>query len=133
VSTVRGTHRYDRVTVTLVPQTDEKHVLQIPTTFDSANRTYGWERSGGVEYMIVPTRITNTEVKVDIFLNPQKRGKLPVKDVGRVAENLVKGKIATQWKGLRLGGISKPMAAQPPQKIIRRGTIEEILGSTFEQ
>jgi hypothetical protein len=133
VSTVRSAHRYDRVTVTLVPQTDEKHVLQIPTTFDSTNRTYGWERSGGVEYMIVPTRITNTEVRVDIFLNPQKRGKLPVKDVGRVAENLVKGKIATEWKGLRLGGISKPMAAQPPQKTIRRGTIEEILGSTFEQ
>jgi len=121
------------VTVTLVPQADEKAVLQIPTTFDASNRTYGWERAGGVEYMIVPTRITNAEVRVDIFLNPHRRGKLPVKDLGRVAENLVKGKIASEWKGLRLGGISKPMTAQPPQKTIRRGTIEEILGSTFDQ
>lgn len=133
MSTVRGAHRVDRVTVTLVPQSSEKHVLQIPTTFDAAHRTYGWERSCGVEYMIVPTRITNTEIRVDIFLNPQKRGKIPVKEIGKVAENLVKGKIATEWKGLRLGGISKPMAAQPPQKTIRRGTIEEILGSAFEE
>jgi hypothetical protein len=133
MSAIRGSQRFERVTVTLVPLTDDKHVLQVPTTFNSVDRTYGWQKSGAVDYMIVPTRIANSEVKIDIFLNPQKRGKLPLKDVGRIAENLVKGKIATEWKGLRLGGISKPSVAQPPQKIFRRGTIEEILGTPLDR
>jgi hypothetical protein len=39
----------------------------------------------------------------------------------------------TEWRGLKLGGISRATAAQPPDKTFVRGTIEEILGANLDQ
>jgi hypothetical protein len=133
MSSLRGTQKFERVTVTFLPQSGERQALNIPTTFNSTDRMYAWKHAGAVDYMIVPKRVTNTEVTVDIFLNAAKKGKLPGRDVEKVAQNLVKGKIASEWKGLRLGGISKPSIAAPPQKTMLRGTIEEILGMSLDR
>jgi len=77
-----------------------------------------------MQYMIVPR-------KVDLFLNPAKKGRLASKDVERIVRTIVTGKLETEWKGLRLSAIGRPIVAKPPQKIIVRGTIEEILGTVL--
>ena len=119
----------ERVTLTFTTTGDEKAVTNVPSTFSTSDRAYQWRRGEQMHYMIVPRKITNAEVQVDVFLNPQKKGKLGSKDVERVVRNLVNEKQEAEWKGLRLANIGRPTVAKPPQKMIVRGTIEEILGA----
>ena len=84
-----------------------------------------------MNYMLVPRKISNTEVQVDIFLNPQRKGKISAKEIEKVVQGIVKEKMHTEWKGLKLIGMSRPSFAKPPHKAIVRGTIEEILGSSL--
>lgn len=121
----------ERVTLTFTTTGDEKTVTNVPSTFSVSDRSYQWRRSEQMNYMIVPRKITNAEVQVDVFLNPQKKGKLGSKDVERVVRNLVSEKLDGEWKGLHLASIGRPIVAKPPQKIIVRGTIEEILGAVI--
>ncbi len=127
----RGPAKAERVTITFMPVGDERNLPNVPTTFSSSIRSYQWRRLEQLQYMIVPRKITNTEFQVDLFLSPQKKGKLGSKDVERIVQTLMSEKSQTEWKGLRLTAISRPTVAKPPQKAIVRGTIEEILGSAI--
>ena len=128
----RGPHKVERVTITLVPTADERSFRNVPSTFSTANRSYEWRRSEQMNYMIVPKRISSTEIQVDLFVNPPKKGKLQHKAVQKVVQKFVKEKIQSEWRGLKLAGISRPTAATPPHKSLVRGTIEEMLGTTLE-
>lgn len=127
----RGAQKVERVTITFTPSTDERTFPHVPSTFSAADRSYQWRRSDQMNYMLVPRKISNTEVQIDVFLNPQKKGKVAAKEVEKVVKGIINEKIQTEWKGLRLMGISRPTFAKPPQKSIIRGTIEEILGSSM--
>jgi hypothetical protein len=50
----------------------------------------------------------------------------------KLVQGFVEEKIQSEWKGLRLGSISRPTLAIPPRKSFVRGTIEEILGNSLE-
>jgi hypothetical protein len=132
MSTARGAHKVDHVTITLVPKGDERTTFRVPSTFNQLDRTYAWRRAQDLEYMIVPTKISSSEVKVELFLHPQRRGKLQAKEMVQLVENFVEEKIQSEWRGLRLGSISRPTLAIPPRKSYIRGTIEEILGNILE-
>jgi hypothetical protein len=67
-----------------------------------------------------------------LFLNPQKRGRIEPKEMLKLVQGFVEEKIQSEWKGLRLGSISRPTLAIPPRKSFVRGTIEEILGNSLE-
>lgn len=127
----RGAQKVERVTITFTRKTDEKSFPNVPSTFSAVDRSYQWRRSEGLNYMLVPRKISNAEVQVDLFLSPHKKGKMATKEVEKVVLGIVKEKIHTEWKGLQLMGISRPTFAKPPQKSIVRGTIEEILGSSL--
>ena len=129
----RGTHRIERVTVTLVPSADVRTLPSVPSTFSAAERLYQWRRSADMSYMIVPKKISSSEIQVDLFVNTAKKGKAQVKQVQKSIQEFVRGKIEKDWHGLRLGAISRPTLAVPPRKIIVRGTIEEILGSHLDE
>lgn len=132
MASARGAHKVEHVTITLVPKGDERAVFHVPSTFDHLERTYGWRRTQSLEYMIVPTKISSSEVKVELFLNPQKRGKIQSREMVKLVENFVEEKIQSEWRGLRLGSISRPTLAIPPRKSFVRGTIEEILGNSLD-
>ena len=129
----RGTHKYERVTITLVPTADEESFRHVPTTFSPTERTYAWRRFEKLEYMIVPKKISNKEIKVELFVDPQVRRKPTTTQVHKMIQNFVNTKIQTDWGGLKLAGISRGSAAVPPEQMFRRGTIEEILGADLEQ
>ena len=127
----RGPVKAERVTMTFLPTGDERNLPKVPSTFSSSDRSYQWRRMEQLSYMLVPRKISNSEVQVDLFLNPLKKGKISAKEIERVVHSLVEAMSQTEWKGLRLTGISRPTIAKPPQKAIVRGTIEEILGSNI--
>lgn len=128
----RGDQRIERVTITLVPTGDERSFRHVPSTFSLANRRYGWRHFEAVEYMIVPRKISSNEVKVDMFIGSTKRKRILASDVQRIVQGFVKTKIHSEWQGLKLAGISRATVAAPPEQIIRRGTIEEILGTNLD-
>ncbi len=129
----REPHRTERVTITLVPRTDERSLLNIPSTFNQIERTYSWRTTGTLNYMLVPTKISSGEIKVDLFLDPLKKGKIPARNLQRTVQEFVNDKIHTEWRGLRLESISRPIMAAPPSSAIVRGTIEEILGTNLDR
>jgi hypothetical protein len=128
----RGSHKFDRVTITFVPTADEASFHHVPSTFSPTNRTYGWRHSQQIDYMIVPRKISSNEIKVDMFVDPTKRLKSGV-DLQKAVQSLVKAKIQSEWQGLKLAGISRATVAAPPEQKFARGTIEEILGATLEK
>ena len=128
----RDAHKYERVTITLVPTSDESSFRGVPSTFSATNRTYGWRHFEQIDYMIVPRSVSNSEIKIDIFVDAMKPGSSHSADVQKVVQHFVKAKMQTSWKGFKLGGISKPTNANPPDEKFKRGTIEEILGSNLE-
>ena len=128
----RGSHKFDRVTITFVPTADEASFHHVPSTFSTTNRTYGWRHSQQIDYMIVPRKISSNEIKVDMFVDPTKRLKSGV-DLQKAVQSLVKAKIQSEWQGLKLAGISRATVAAPPEQKFTRGTIEEILGATLEK
>jgi len=129
----REPHRTERVTITLVPRTDERSLLNIPSTFNQIERTYSWRTTGTLNYMLVPTKISSGEIKVDLFLDPLKKGKIQARNLQRTVQEFVNDKIQTEWRGLRLESISRPTMAAPPSNAIVRGTIEEILGTNLDR
>jgi hypothetical protein len=129
----REPHRTERVTITLVPRSDERILPNIPSTFNRIERTYSWRTAGSLNYMLVPTKISSGEIKVDLFLDPLKRGKLQARGLQKAIQEFVNDKIQTEWRGLKLESISRPIMAAPPSDAIVRGTIEEILGTNFER
>lgn len=129
----RGAHKVDRVTITLVPTADERSFHNVPSTFSPTNRLYEWRQSADISYMLVPKKISSSEILVDLFVNPGKKGKAALRDLPKLVHTFVQKKIESEWKGLKLGGISRPSAAVPPQKVFVRGTIEEMLGADLER
>lgn len=128
----RGTQKFERVTITLVPTADERSFKYVPSTFSKTNRTYSWRHFEKMDYMIVPKKISSNEIKVDIFVDPLSKKKVQPTEIQRAVTNFVKSKIPSEWPGLKLGNISKATAASPPGQTFHRGTIEEILGSAVE-
>jgi hypothetical protein len=129
----RGPHKYERVTITLVPTADEGSFRHVPTTFSSSERTYSWRHFEKIDYMIVPTKISNKEIKIEMFVDPQMKGKTNAAQVQKMIQGFVNTKIQTEWMGLKLASISRASVAAPPEQMFRRGTIEEILGAQLEK
>jgi hypothetical protein len=130
---LRGAQKYERVTITLVPTADEQSFRRVPTTFSSSERTYAWRHSEKLDYMIVPKRISNKEIQIEMFVDPLVKGKPNAARVQKLIQDFVQTKIHTDWTGLKLAGISRERAAAPPEQMFRRGTIEEILGAQLEK
>jgi hypothetical protein len=129
----RGAQKVERVTITLVPTADERSFHNVPSTFSRTNRSYEWRHSAEISYMLVPKRISSSEIQVELFVSPLKKGKIVMRDLPKVILSFVQKKIESEWKGLKLGSISRPTAAVPPQKTFVRGTIEEMLGANLER
>jgi hypothetical protein len=129
----RGAQKVERVTITLVPTADERSFHNVPSTFSRTNRSYEWRHSAEISYMLVPKRISSSEIQVELFVSPVKKGKIVMRDLPKVIHSFVQKKIESEWKGLKLGSISRPTAAVPPQKTFVRGTIEEMLGANLER
>lgn len=129
----RGVHKFDRVTITLVPTADERSFRHVPTTFSTTERTYAWRHFEKLDYMIVPKRISNKEIKIEMFVAPQMKGKPTAAQIQKMIQGFVNTKIQTEWMGLKLARISRESAAAPPEQMFRRGTIEEILGAQLEK
>ena len=128
----RAAQKFERVTITLVPTADERSFKHVPSTFSKTNRTYSWRHHEHMDYMIVPKKISSNENKVDIFVDPQTKKRLTPGDIQKAVLNLVKGKIHSEWAGLKLGSVSRASVASPPDQAFHRGTIEEILGTNLE-
>jgi hypothetical protein len=132
MTAARGASKVERVTVTLVPQGDARGTLRVPSTYSNLQRTYHWRRAADLEYMIVPTRVSNKEIQVDFFINMKTLARQKTKDLQKTLRGFVEGMLDTEWRGLKLGTIGKPIAALPPRESIVRGTIEDILGGSIE-
>lgn len=124
----RTPQRVERVTLTLHPEPRERLPMRVPTTFDATARTYEWKHSSRMDYMIVPRKISSSEIKVDLFVTAPRGGRIGARDLQKAVQNFVQSKIASEWRGLVLGDISRPTSGVPPTKSIVRGTIEDMLG-----
>lgn len=124
--------KFDRLTITLVPTSDERSFRNVPTTFNTSNRSYSWRQLADLNYMLVPRKISSQEIKVDIFLQSGKRGKIQPSGLQKLVQNFVKEKLESEWRGLRFAGIERVAAAAPPEKTPNRGTIEEMLGAVLD-
>ena len=124
--------KVERVTVTLIPTSEEKSFRSIPSTFSPANRTYGWKHHQSIDYMLVPRKVSHSEIKIDIFVDPTSKRKMSLAGLQKLVEDFVNAKIKKDWQGLKLESIGRPTAAEPPHKMLRRSTIEEIMGVQLE-
>ena len=124
--------KYERVTITLLPTADERSYRHVPTTFSPTERTYIWRHFEKIDYLIVPKKISNREIKIEMYVDPQQKVKPSASQIQKMVQGFVDAKIQTEWMGLKLGGISRSSAAAPPEQMFRRGTIEEILGAQLE-
>jgi hypothetical protein len=128
----RSPQKFDRLTITLVPTSDERSFKNVPSTFNTTNRTYAWRQLAELSYMLVPRRISSREIKIDIFVDAQKRRKAGAASVQKVVQDFIREKIQSEWSGLKLGSIARVAAATPPDEKVMRGTIEEILGADLD-
>lgn len=126
---VHGPQKVERITISLVPTGDDRSFENVPTTFSTLHRSYEWRRSSQTKYMIVPRRVSSNEVLIDFFVEPHAKGANAAKLATRFVQSFVENKIASEWKGLKLGSVGRPTSALPPQKAFVRGTIEEMLGA----
>jgi len=131
--TPRGPQKVGRLTVTFVPTADERSYRHVPSTFSAAHRSYEWRKADSLTYMIVPKKISHARIEVDVFVNAGKKGKLQPKVIQKAVQEIVREKIESEWKGLKLGAVGKPTSGHPPQKSLVRGSIEDILGVALEQ
>jgi hypothetical protein len=125
----KGIQKVDRYTVTLVPTTDDAPFEHIPTTFSATHRLYEWRRAARMKYMIVPRKVSGREIQIDFFLDPTSEAAASSKMGLKSVEQFFQRKIASEWKGLKLTAVGKPIEAQAPSKVMVRGTIEEMLGT----
>jgi hypothetical protein len=86
-----------------------------------------------MDYMIIPKKISSKEVTIEMFVDLHGKGRVKSGEINRLVEGFVNTKMQTEWVGLRLASISRSGVAAPPEQMIRRGTIEEILGAELEQ
>jgi hypothetical protein len=86
-----------------------------------------------MDYLIVPKKISNSEIQVELFFEATRKGRQNTRDVQRTLQEFVRGKIESEWAGLRLASIGRPGVAVPPQKTFVRGTIEEMLGAILDK
>jgi len=128
----RSPHKAERIRITLVPTADEQSFSNVPSTFSPSSRTYGWRRLHQMEYLIVPKKITRSQIVVEMFIE-SKKGKPSSSELQKVVQDFVKSKIQSEWQGLKLAGISRATSAVPPDRRFVRGTIEEILGARLEK
>ena len=124
----RTPQKVERVTVTLIPERDERQPLHVPSTFSREERSYTWKRAGTLEYMIVPTRVSRSEIRLDLFFMPARGAKRESADTARRVENFVRARIGGDWHGVKLGSIGRRVTVAAPRKTYVRGTIEEMLG-----
>ena len=129
----RGGRKFGRVTVTLVPTSDDRSFRSVPSTFSATDCSYRWRRAPTMSYMIVPKRVTSARIEVDVFVDSVKKGRPQAMNVQKVVQDFVKSKIESEWKGLKFGGIGRADSAVPPQKTLVRGSIEDILGFPFDR
>jgi hypothetical protein len=129
----RGAQKIDCVTVTFHPTADDRSFRNVPSTFSPTHRSYEWRKADSLNYMIVPKKISSTKIEVDVFVDAGRKGKMQPKVLQKVVQEFVKGKIGSEWKGLKLGSIGRATHALPPQKALVRGSIEDILGVSFTQ
>jgi hypothetical protein len=132
MGTVRGVHKVERVTVTLLPRGDTRTAFHVPSTYNQTLHSYSWRQSEDFDYMIVPTHVSSKEVRVDLFFNVARSLRQQTKDTHRLLRHFVESKIESEWKGLRLGSIGRASVAPVPRETLVRGAIEEILGSDLE-
>jgi len=128
-----GAHKFDRVTVTLLPTEEDRSFRSVPSTFSTTNQTYQWKKGQSVNYMIVPRRVTGAKIEIDVFLEATKGGKLQKASLQKVVQDLLEGKIASEWKGLKLDAVGRAGSAVPPRRSLLRGSIEDILGVAFDR
>jgi hypothetical protein len=128
MTSARAGQKVERVTVTLLPTADDRSFPHIPSTFSTANRTYGWKHFEKIDYMLVPRKVSHSEIKIDIFVDLLSKRKMSGSGVQKLVEDFVNAKIRTDWHGFKLGAIGRPTEAEPPNKTFRRSTIEEIMG-----
>lgn len=128
----RGPHKVDRVQVTFVPTDDEEGFRNIPSTFRPASRTYGWKKMSQMEYLIVPKKISSSQVVVEMFVEP-KKGKATSAQVEKAVEEFVAARVESEWQGLKVARIGKVTSAVPPDRRFVRGTIEEIMGARLDR
>jgi len=85
-----------------------------------------------LDYLIVPKKVSSNEIQVELFFEGTRKGRQSSRDVQKTLQDFVRGKIESEWAGLRLASIGRPGVAVPPQKTFVRGTIEEMLGANLE-
>jgi hypothetical protein len=129
----RGSQKFGRVTVTLVPTSDDRSFRSVPSTFSATDRAYRWRRAQSMNYMIVPRRVTSGRIEVDVFVDTVKKGNVPPKEVQRRVQEFVQSMIESEWRGLKFGGIGRAGSAVPPQRALVRGSIEDILGFPLDR
>jgi hypothetical protein len=128
----RGPHKVERVKVTFTPTAGDEGFRNIPSTFSPESRTYAWKRLQKMEYLIVPRKISNNQVVVEMFFET-RQGKVSASEIQKTIQELVQSKIQSDWQGLKLAGISRVTTGAPPDQRFVRGTIEEILGARLEK
>ncbi len=132
MSLSRGTHKVECVRVTFVPTDDDQGFRNIPTTFSASSRTYGWKRIHEMEYLIVPKKISSSQIVVEMFVDA-KKGKVTAAQAQKAVERFVNEKVGSEWQGLKLARIGRVSSAVPPERRFVRGTIEEILGANLDR
>ncbi len=128
----RSPQKVERLTVTLIPEHDEMVPFHVPSTFNVNERSYGWRRSSRMDYMIVPTRVSSSEIKIDVFVTPARGERIQAKHLVKVVQDFIQAKLSSEWRGLRLAEVGRPPTVAPPRKLFVRGTIEEMLGTTLD-
>ena len=130
----RGGQKFGRVTVTLVPTSDDRSFRSVPSTFSATDSLLPVAK-GAVDELHDSARSGSQaqESRSTCSSTPAKKGRSQAKDVQKVVQDLVKSKIESEWKGLKFGGIGRAGSAVPPQKALVRGSIEDILGVAFDR
>ena len=131
MATVRAPHKVERVTVKLIPTSNERSFKHIPSTFSPARRMYNWRHFENGDYMLVPRKVSHSEIQVDIFVDLATK-KVSEAGLRKVVQEFVIARIEKDWDGLKLSSLGRPIEAEPPSKAFKRSTIEEIMGVRLE-
>jgi len=74
----RGGQKFGRVTVTLVPSSDDRSFRSVPSTFNATDRSYRWRRAQSMSYMNRAETCHERTIEVDVFVDSAKKGKTHV-------------------------------------------------------
>jgi hypothetical protein len=129
----RMPQKCERLTITFLPSSDGPGFEHVPSTLNTAHQSYEWRKAEELSYMIVPKKISHEAVEVDFFVVPGRKGKLQPRMLHKAILELVLDKIGKEWRGLKLGSIGRPTPTAVPKRSIVRGSIEDILGTAFQE